>query len=293
MGDGVCVWLHLPWHFAEHSFEGLGMNRLVVIFAVFLCQAASALDLFSNLQPRAFQLADSLEAGATVGGYPIWAGEGKWRIFNIARTDSTGGTTIPFGNVGLFQTEGKNVVALMTISANLSGGSARWLGEPCKREDMLYKANIGKSVWQDNCVTINHITNYGNNPTGRDGELYVLLVQQGISPPPTVLQVTFTRNGTSGNTITTRVMLNPEVLGFARESEVSWGKNPWNKLQSFNDPAKKQFIDALGAWALQFAKQMDDALEQKPEAFASIPSWRSVLQGQPAPALIKSKIILD
>lgn len=270
------------------------MNRLIVILALFFCQAASAADLFSNFQPLAFKLADPLEAGATVGGYPIWNGEGKWMIFNLARHDGTGGATqIPFGDVGLFQTEGKNVVALMTVSANLSQGNLRWLGEPCKRDDMLYKANIGRSVWEDNCVTINHITNYGNNPTGRDGELYVLLVQQGISPPPTVLQVTFTRNGTSGNTITTRVMINPEVLGFARESEVSWGKNPWNKLQSFNDPAKKQFIDALGVWALQFAKQMDDALKQKPDAFASIPSWRSVLLGQPSSTLVKSKIPLD
>jgi hypothetical protein len=158
---------------------------------------------------------------------------------------------------------------------------------------MLFKANIGKSVWQDNCVTINHLANYANNPGGRDAELYALMVSQGISSPPTVLEVKFTRNGTSGNTITTKIMINPEVLGFARETEVSWGKNPWNKIFSFNDPAKKQLIDALGVWALQFAKQMDEALDQKPQAFASIPSWRTVLQGQSAPELAKPKVTLD
>lgn len=270
------------------------MNRLIAILAVFLCQAASASDMFSNFQPRAFELADPLEAGATVGGYPIWGGEGKWRVFNVARRDSTGGSTqIPLGDVGLFQTEGKNVVALMTISANLSQGNLRWMGEPCKRDDMLYKANLGKSVWEDNCVTINHISNYASNPSGRDAELLALFIGQGISSPPTILEVKFTRNGTSGNTLTTRLIINPEVLGFARETEVNWARNPWNKLYSFNDPAKKQFIDALGIWALQFAKQMDDALKQKPDAFALIPSWRSLLPVQPATALVKSRISLD
>lgn len=269
------------------------MKFLVLMFALLLCQIVGAEDLFSNSQPRAFKLADQLEIGATVGGYPIWKGEGKWRIYNVARTDSTGGVQIPFGNVGLFQTEGKNIVSIMTISTNLAGGSTRWLGEPCKRDDMLYKANIGKSVWQDNCVTINHISNYGNDPKGRDGELYALFVEQGISPPPTVLQVTFTRNGTNGNTITTRVMINPEVLGFARESEVSWGKNPWNRVFSFNDPTKKKFIDALSVWALLFAKQMDDALDQKPQAFDSIPTWRTVLQGPSVSEIVKPKVALD
>jgi hypothetical protein len=64
-------------------------------------------------------------------------------------------------------------------------------------------------------------------------------------------------------------------MGFARETEASWGKNPWNKTMSFKDPAKKQFIDALGVWALQIAKQMDAGLDKKMDAFSGISSWRT------------------
>ncbi|MDD2948382.1 MAG: hypothetical protein PHV80_06045 [Rugosibacter sp.] len=181
----------------------------------------------------------------------------------------------------------------MKVSATLAEGNTRWLGEPCKRDDMLYKANIGKSMWEDNCVTINHISAYANNPGGKDAELYALFVEQGISPPPTILRIQFTRNGTHGNFLNVSLFLNPEVMGFARETEVSWGKNPWNKTMSFKDPAKKQFIEALSVWALQFAKQMDVALDKKPDAFAPISSWRSVLKDVPKPEPIKATVTLD
>ena len=270
------------------------MRKVIWIFTLFLCHAATAADLFDNAKPRPFKLADPLEMDATIGGYPIWQGEGKWRLFNVVRRDSTGDSpTIPLGDVGVFQTEDKKFVAVMRVTSNLSGGTLKWQGEPCKRDDMLYKANIGKSIWQDNCVTINHIANYGHNPGGKDAELYALFVEQGISPPPTVLQIMFTRNGTSANTLLTTLLINPEILGFSRETEVNWGRNPWNKTMSRNDPAKKQFIDALGAWALQFAKQMDDALDKKADAFASVPSWRTVVSGQPRLESEKPKVTLD
>lgn len=269
-------------------------NLIIYLFILFCSHIAIAADLFDGSTPRAYKLADPLELKATVGGYPIWNSDGKWRLFNLARRDSTGSSqTVPIGDVGLFQTENKKFVAVMKVSASLADGNLRWIGEPCKREDLLYKANIGKSTWEDNCVTINHISAYGNNPGGKDAELYALFVEQGVSPPPTILQLKFTRNGTHGNFLNITLSVNPEVMGFARETEVSWGKNPWNKTISYKDPAKKQFIDALGVWALQFAKQMDDALDKKVDAFASIPSWRSVLNEMPRQELIKSAVSLD
>lgn len=272
------------------------MKNFVLCCLFLFCGHIAAADLFDGTKPRDYKLADPLESNATVGGYPIWNGEGKWRLFNLARRDSTGsGPTIPIGDVGLFQTDNKKFVAVMLISATLAEGNTRWLGEPCKRDDMLYKANIGKSMWEDNCVTINHISAYGNNPGGKDAELYALFVEQGISPPPTILQIRFTRNGTHGNFLNITLSVNPEVMGFARETEASWGRNPWNKTMSFKDPVKKQLIDALGVWALQFAKQMDAALDKKADAFAAIPTWRSVLNemSNQKPESTKHAISLD
>ncbi len=171
------------------------MKSLILICAVLASQAAVAADVFNGSQPRAFNLADKLEPDANIGGYPIWQGEKKWRLFDIIRRESTGGGDIvPLGDVRLFQTEGKVFIAVMTVSANLATGRASdWTDEPCKRDDLLFKASLGGKISNVNCVTINHITGYPGNPGGRGAELFSLMKEQGVETPPTVLQFTFTR----------------------------------------------------------------------------------------------------
>jgi hypothetical protein len=261
------------------------MKFLIWALAFFLSQAVFAADLFTRQQPRPFKLAEPLEADATIGGYPIWKGDGQWRIVDIVRRDSST-NRVAIGEVTLFQIKNKKLLSVMTVSAPLGGDSVRWLGEPCKRDDMLYKADIGRSMWEDNCVTLNHLTNYANNPGGKAAELYALFKEQGIETPPTVLALTFTRNGTSGNFLNVILKVNPEAYGFEPEPEINWGRNAWNKTMSFRNPAKKQFIDALGTWGFTFAKQMDKALDQKQSAFDAIPALEATLSGLPKPPSI-------
>jgi hypothetical protein len=120
-----------------------------------------------------------------------------------------------------------------------------------------------------------------------------LLKEQAIDTPPTVIRIDWTRNGTAGNFYHLTLSINPELLGFERDTETNWGRSSWHKSTSFNNSAKKQMIDALGAWSLQFAKQMDSALDKKQDAFLAIPSWRSVLDGQIKPEATTRKISLD
>lgn len=252
---------------------------LAIGTSAFLSTAAFAAELFPNLQPRQYALADKLESDATIGGYPIWIGEGKWRLGELARSDSTGNAaSVALGKATFFQTEGKNLVAVMEVFSNLQAGSGYWVDEPCKRDDMLFKLQMAGGK-EDNCVTINHITRYMSNPGGKAAEAYALFKEQGIEIPPTMLQVRLTRNATSLRKLMITLWLNPEVLGLPREPEPEWGRNPWNKTMSYSNPAKKQLIDALVVWATKFGKQMDEGLKQKPDAFVGIPSWRTVLDG--------------
>lgn len=280
---------------AKQYKNGASMRRLLVIFAVFLSQAAAAADVFDGAQPRPFKLADQLELDATIGGYPIWQGEKKWRLFDIVRRSSSGGASpVPLGDVRLFQTEGKKFVAVMTVSANLATGSASdWNDEPCKRDDLLFKASLGGKFSNVNCVTLNHITNYPGNPSGAGAELFSLMKEQGVETPPTVLQFTFTRYSSNLRRLSVVLNINPELAGFARADEPQWGRSPWHRSQAFNDPKKKQLLGDLGEWAVQFAKQMDMAFEKKSDAFASVPSWRSVIAAQLQADPIKPKVVLD
>lgn len=252
------------------------MKILVLFVALFWGQVVAAADLFVRQQPRSFTLAESLEANTTLGSYPIWQGNGPWRIVDLVRRDSSSGR-VAIGEAVLFQIKNKQLHAVLTVTGTLGGESVRWGGEPCKRDDMLFKASTGKSIWEDNCFTLNHLTSYMSNPGGKSAELYVSLQSQGIETPPTVLTLTFTRNGTSGNFYNVTLKVNPEAFGFARETEVNWGRNPWHKNMSFQDADKRQFIDALSRWGVAFAGRMDAALAQKPDAFDGLPELDSVL----------------
>jgi hypothetical protein len=256
------------------------MKVLILFVALLLGQVVAAADLFVRQQPRSFTLAEPLEAGATLGGYPVWQGNGPWQIVDIVRRDSSTGR-VAIGETILFQVKNKKLHAVLTVAGTLGGESVRWGGEPCKRDDMLFKANIGRSIWEDNCFTLNHITSYMSNPGGKSAELYSLLQAQGIESPPTVLALTFTRNGTSGNFYSVTLKVNPEAFGFAREIEVNWGRNPWHKNMSFQDADKKQFIDALSRWGVEFANRLDAALAQKPNAFDGLPVLDSMLLALP------------
>jgi hypothetical protein len=268
-------------------------RKWLLFFVIFICDLSSAADLFVNDLPRKFMLADKVELDATIGGYPIWQGEGKWRIVDLIRSNSTGGAaSVPLGIAYFFQTEGDKWVASMEVESNLRRGNGYWIGDPCKRDDMLFKLSLGGGV-KDNCVTINHITQYMGNPGGKNTELYALLKDKGIEIPPTVLQIKLTRNATDLRMLKYTLWINPELAGFSREYESSWGRNPWNKVMSFKDPEKKKYIDALSKWATNFVNKMEDGIRQKPDAFVDIPSWRTVQDGYPKENQVKTNITLD
>ncbi len=270
--------------------------RIGLALILFCCVSlAYGADVFDRTQPRQFNLADQLESDATIGGYPIWQGEKKWRIANISTRNSSGDAQpIPLGELVLFQTEGKKFVAMMVVTANLAqGGSKGWYDEPCKRDDMLYKASSGPDFWNENCITINHVTGFPGNPTGRSAELYSLLRENGVDVPPTIIRVTLSRTGPSLRMYRVILNINPELAGISREPETQWGRNRWHKSTSANDPEKRQFIDALVRWATPFAKQMEAAYQKRGDAFISIPSWRSIFDGQSFNSSAKPKALLD
>ena len=253
------------------------MKKLLGICAMIICHSVLAADVFPGYAPRKFTPADPLEVDANIGGYPIWQGEKNWKLFALLPSNSTGtASPVPMGQARVFQTEDKKLISVMQVYANLSEGAASdWTDEPCKREDLLFKASLGGAFRDINCVTINHITGFLNNPGDSWATLYSLLKEEGVEVPPTVLRLTFTRYSSNLRRLVVTLTINPEVVGFQRETE-SWGRSPWHKTQAFKDPVKKQFIEALADWGTKFAKQMDVAFDKKADAFANIDSWRAI-----------------
>ena len=270
------------------------MKHFFAILTTLISLHAQATELFNGSTPKPFQMAQPLAKGSTIGGYPIWDGEEKWKIVHASTYNSSGpGNAIKIGKLGLLQTEDKTFVAYMEVSGNVSAGSNRdWSNEPCKYENLLFKANLGRAFDNINCVTITHATGYYSNPTGMYSKIYALMKDQGIDIPPTVIKINFTRYAAGGRWMSVSLAINPELLGFARDNE-TWGRSGWHQSQAFNDPAKKQFLDTLSKWALSFAKQMDVAFDKKPGAFDTIPSWRSSPQGPVAQTTKSGPAVLN
>lgn len=271
------------------------MRFLLACVLLGFLKLSTAGDVFNRKQPRHFTMAEQLEPHATIGGYPIWPGENKWRIWNITTHNSSGtADPVTIGVLSLFQTEGKKFIATMTVSANLDqGSSVGWSGELCKRIDMLYKINLGRDFWNENCLSINHITNFPGNPGGRAAELYALIMESGVEVPPTIIQVAFSRTGPNLRMYRVVLNINPELAGIARETETQWGRSRWHKSAYFRDADKKQLIDDLVKWATPFANQMEFAYQKRDDAFVSIPSWRSILEKQGTTFPAKPKMLLN
>lgn len=250
------------------------MKRFFTLAFLVATQVVFSAELFPDGKPLSMTIGDRIEPGSTVGGYPIWNGEGKWRYLESAKWDTTG-VVVGLGRATVFQTENKQFVATMSVIGNLALAPSRdWTDEPCKRDDYLFKSLSGGPFRNINCVSINHIVGYPGNVTGKDAEAFAFFKEQGIDVPPTVIRVTFTRYTDSMRRYEVRLSINPEIVGFQRDTGTVWGQNSWHKTQAMNNPDKKKFIDELSAWASAFAKQMDPAFDKEPNAFASIPTWR-------------------
>jgi hypothetical protein len=216
------------------------MKSFLCCIAFLCCQSVTAGNLFSGTKPSQFELAEPLSKGAMVGRYPIWQGENKWQIFEISARDSAGGSSVTLGDVRVFQAENKKLFATMLTSGNLTNSSMTdWLDEPCKRDDLLFKASIGGKFSNINCITINHFTRYLSNPSGQSAKLYAYWKDQGVDIPPTVLNISVTRYGSSGRLLVVQLNINPELFGFPRDAEPEWGRSSWHISQSANDPKKE------------------------------------------------------
>jgi hypothetical protein len=256
---------------------------------------AMAGELFTGWtnEPKGYPLAGPLEAEALIGGYPVWKGEGKWRVVELKKSYTTG-TSTSMGELTAFQTENGKFIGFLSVYANLAqSNSGDWTDEPCKRDDYLFKASLGGVFKDVNCVSLNHIVRYPGNPSGKQAELFALTKAEGIDTPPTVLRLTWTRYSNSSRRLQYTLTINPELAGFARDSEPEWGRNSWHKSQVANDQAKKKFVDDLSAWAVGFAKQMEPAFKKQTDAFNAIPSWRTVYDPAVTAEVAKPKTSLD
>ncbi len=255
-------------------------SRLLAVALLALGAAATqarADDLFDGIKPRAFSEGAALSPDATIGGYPIYQGDGNWRIFNVSKV-ATNRFGVSYGSVRLTQSRSGVYFAELVTTANLnrSGMEFYLTGDNCSGSHLV-KINKpmpgrGDSAW-DNCLTI---------------DPFVVEVQRKSI---TTLRSRVTQSREGNRYYQLDLVVNPAALGFGASLPSDWSANAVAA-----DPAKKLFLEKLTTWASQLQNAADDATawSRPKDAFKQVISMHSMRSGDnssasaaaPAPVLV-------
>jgi hypothetical protein len=214
-------------------------------------------ELFPDGKLRPIVLGDPIPAGDTIGGYPIFQGDGKWKFARSGEAVSSLGTKT--AAIRMTQFESGELFASQTVEVALGTGTgAYWNGSPCAPGHLVMR-NKARGQ-EDHCLTIDP----ASHTVGKT--------------PETVLAIKLTNTGSASRLYSITLLLNPDLLGFR-----STGVADWSPEALKAQPHKQAFMDKLTVWAEGLLdasiKAMDYAKPQ--DVFAQIPSFRSLM---PVPA---------
>lgn len=237
------------------------MRLLALIATLIFSVAAHADDLFRDGRPIDYVKGEALDPTATLGGYPIYKGNGNgWKIYQLTSTQADAHGNADAVNVGsavfLQPDASGNIVASMAINANLGSASPNqyWGGSPCSGNH-LFALNKNRAQ-DDNCVTI-------------DAASY-----QSGSSNVTYFAIRSTQTGSNGRLMVIEIKLFADLLGFRNTAPTDWSQDALGRV-----PERKDFMLRMQQWAGQLQDASHRALDfKKPaDAFDSVPSYRDLL----------------
>lgn len=231
----------------------------VATLACFVSLTAHAGEFFPNGKPASFERDAFVEGLSTVGGYPIYGGNGAWQFASSSSSESGAlneAEAIKRGTIVLYEIAPINQLsAVMVVTANLStsGVNQYYTGNPCAGEHLILSHKSQRT--EDNCLTVNATT------------------QQFGKPNATYFSVQIAQTKSAGRLYVISLHLSADALGFARTTPTDW-----NPVAVEKSPVRKAFIEKLRVWAEQLQDAANQALDfKKPQdAFVQVPSYRTL-----------------
>lgn len=230
---------------------------------------ASADDLFVDRKPTPFVQYAHLDPASTIGGYPIYQGDGDWRLVDVvpSQTNTISGDaeSIKMGIAGFLQPslqEGNLASMWVRVNLTTTGVNQYMSGSPCAGSHMVVVNKV--SGKDDNCMTIDVRT-----PSA--GEKWA-----------SQFWIRITQNRSAGRSYHMDLRLNSSALGFANAVPADWSAEAIAAA-----PARKAFADQLQQWAVLLQDGAFRALEfNKPaDAFSKVPALSSLLPTSQAMAI--------
>lgn len=227
----------------------------LLFFTLFTAQVSAA-DLFENGRLRQINSGTLILPSDTIGGYPIFQDDGRWKFVSGRESTSSGGTSqVNMGDVLLDYFEGSYLLARQSLVVSLGyNSSSHWTGSPCS-PNHLFIRNKGQGQ-QDNCMTIDP-----------------LLINLG-AVPTLFLKVLLTNSGSSGRYYVLTLYINADLLGVRNSGPGDWTKEVLNVK-----PHMRKALTRLSTWAEQIQDGSIRAMEfSKPQdVYLKIPSIMTLL----------------
>ena len=189
-----------------------------------------------------------------VGKMAVALPPGDWRVLNQreARVNMTSGPGSSTETKYLIRVNEKNqwVGAISVAATKHSGVVTDWTDSVCNRTDMLWIKQTDGNFKFPACLFINHShpvwTNVPNNEF--DKTIFDWYRVNKIELPKTALAVGY-RKYFSGDYVTVRFDINPELVGFSPDTGNSRASSQWHPDLIKEDAGKVRYVDALQKWA--------------------------------------------
>lgn len=239
------------------SMKAVTFSFVLGLFAY----TASADDLFVDHLPTKIVQYAHLDPSSTIGGYPIYQGDGDWRFIELSssatNTLSGDAESIKLGKALFFQpsSDGKDF-AYMWVRANLTTTAVNQhsTGSPCAGPHLVAVNKV--AGYDDNCMTID------------------VAMPQSEGGLVSHFWIRVTQNRTAGRSYYMALRLNAGAFGFGNTVPKDWSAEAVAAV-----PARKLFVDNLQQWGVLLQNGALRALEfSKPaDAFSKVPPLSSLL----------------
>lgn len=238
------------------------LGRLVLIF---VCAHA----LHHAYAQEKVTPAESLRVNDTVSGAikygrrVITLPAGTWRLTtSTERNSSTSGGGATMLDASFDEIVDGRLNRLLLITATQYSRNLDWIDEPCKTKGDAYWIDDRKRSFNDQfCVRVGYLTGVVD---GARGNAYLTwarnIIAQQVTYSPDMPFVSVVRY-TSYDYLAMRLAFNPQPYGIAKSKRPERPFNDWNPSAVAPGIERKNFYDALTAWAPMFADGVSRSFE--------------------------------
>ncbi|MBC3813187.1 hypothetical protein [Undibacterium aquatile] len=159
----------------------------------------------------------------------------------------------------------KQFRAAMELSASVSSTpTTRWMPEPCKRDDTVFKDSFNSRIDFPECLLITHnIKMFERSSQSWWHPTSIWFEEQEISLPTTTLATMYDKYQ-FGDCVLVRFWFNPELAGMPPSKNVTqWSKNDWHKNRLEKDPARSEYMQQFIAWSQSIPDAYRASLNKK------------------------------